>query len=50
MSTRNGDCFDGDSTLLDFHDVFHVLGGNATWFNQFSQFMEGPQKRIAEAL
>jgi hypothetical protein len=50
MSTQNGDCFDGASTLVDGRDVLQVLGGNATWFNQFSPVIEGPQKRIVEAL
>jgi len=50
MSSRNEECFDGDSTLLDLHDRLQVLAGNATWFNQFSTVIEEPQKRIAEAL
>jgi hypothetical protein len=50
MSAQNGDWFDGASTLVDGHDVLQVLGGNATWFNQFSPVIEGPQKLIGEAL
>ena len=49
MSSRNEECFDGDSTLLDLHDRLQVLAGNATRFIQFSTVIEGPQKRIAEA-
>ena len=43
MSTRNGGCFDGATSLLDIHD-------NSTWFSRFSPVIEGRQKRIAEAL
>jgi hypothetical protein len=50
MSSRNEECFDGDSTLLDLQDRLQVLAGNATWFSQFSTVIEGPQNRIAEAL
>ena len=50
MSSCNGDSFDAASTHLDIHDLLKVLAGNATWFNQFSPVIEGPQKRIAEAL
>jgi len=50
MSTRNGEFYDGASTLVDGHDFLQVLGGNTSWFNQFSPVIEGPQKRIAEAL
>ena len=50
MSAQNGGCFDGASTLVDAHEDLQILGGNATWFNQFSPVIEGPPKRIAEAL
>ena len=50
MSTRNGECFDGSSTLLDVHDFLQVLDCNATWINQFSTVIVGPQKRIAETV
>jgi len=50
MSSRNEECFDGDSTLLDLHGRLQVLAGNANRFNQFSTVTEGPQKRIAEEL
>ena len=43
MSTRNGGCFDGATSLLDIHD-------NGTCFSQFSRVIEVGQKRIAEAL
>ena len=43
MSTRNGGCFDGATSLLDIHN-------SGTWFSQFSPIIEGRKKRIAEAL
>jgi len=50
MSTRNGGCFVGATSLLDIHDDIQVFGDNGTWFSQFSPVIEGHQKRIAEAL
>ena len=50
MSNQNGDCFDGARKLVDGNDILQALGGNATWFNQFSPVIEGPLKHIAEAL
>jgi hypothetical protein len=50
MSTRNGGCFDGSTSLLEIHDDIQVFGDNGTWFIQFSPVIEGRQKRIAEAI
>jgi hypothetical protein len=50
MSTRNGGCFEGATSLQDIHDDIQVLGDNGAWFSQFSPVIEGRQKCIAEVL
>ena len=50
MSAKSSDYFDGATSIVDAHEDLQVAAGNATWLNQFSPVIEGPQKRIAEAL
>jgi len=50
MAPQAGKCFDGLTTLTDAHDSVQTLAGNATWVNQFSPVVKGPEKYVAEVL
>ena len=46
MALQAGKCFDGLTTLTHAHDSVQFLAGNATWVNQFSPVVKGPEKYV----
>ena len=50
MAPHAGKCFHGLTTLIGIHDSVQTITGYATWVSEFSPFVKGPEKYVAEVL